>query len=86
MSEYKVKFYVNSKIGESDVFQYVKKLDIKERTKVDNHGKILKKGRPHNALEDAKLTAECFSRIVYGKNLFSEYNQFKMPLHLEGEN
>ena len=33
----------------------------------------------HNALEDCKLTAECFSRLVYGKNLFREYSQFEIP-------
>ncbi len=37
----------------------------------------------HNALEDAKLTAECFSRIVYGKKLFSEYNKFEIPDYLK---
>lgn len=37
----------------------------------------------HNALEDAKLTAECFSRLIYGKNLFSKYSQFKIPSYLE---
>jgi len=40
----------------------------------------------HNALEDAKLTAECFSRIVYGKTLLEEYNKFPIPEYLqEGE-
>ena len=33
----------------------------------------------HNALEDAKLGAECFSRLVYGKNLLTEYSQYKIP-------
>jgi DNA polymerase III epsilon subunit-like protein len=33
----------------------------------------------HNALEDCKLTAECFSRLMYGKNLFKEYSEFKIP-------
>lgn len=33
----------------------------------------------HNALEDSKLTAECFSRLMYGKNLFSEYAKFEIP-------
>ena len=33
----------------------------------------------HNALEDCKLTAECFSRLIYGKNLFQEYSQFEIP-------
>ena len=33
----------------------------------------------HNALEDCKLTAECFSRIVDGENLFPEYSGFEIP-------
>ena len=45
-------------------------------------GKILKQGRPHSALEDAKLTAECFSRLVYGESLLSEYRQFQIPQEL----
>lgn len=36
----------------------------------------------HNALEDAKLTAECFSRVVYGKNLIELYKQFDIPPYL----
>lgn len=39
----------------------------------------------HNALDDTKLTAECFSRIVYGKNLFEEYKNFKIPEYLKLE-
>jgi len=41
--------------------------------------------KEHNALQDAKLTAECFSRIVYGKNLLKEYSKFKIPDYLEKE-
>jgi DNA polymerase-3 subunit epsilon len=40
----------------------------------------------HNALEDAQLTAECFSRIVYGKNIFNEYAQFEIPEYLQHDN
>ena len=40
---------------------------------------IIKEGKHHNALEDAKLTAECFSRLVYGKNLFPEFSEFPVP-------
>jgi len=36
MSEYKVKFYKNSRNGKESVFEYVKKLDFK------NKGKVLK--------------------------------------------
>ena len=37
----------------------------------------------HNGLEDAKLTAECFSRLTYGKNLFPEYAKYKIPKELK---
>jgi DNA polymerase III subunit epsilon len=36
----------------------------------------------HNALEDARLTAECLSRIFYGKNMIKEYAHFKIPKYL----
>jgi|TARA_Y100000034_G_scaffold76924_1_gene92376 DNA polymerase III epsilon subunit-like protein len=42
-------------------------------------GKIVSEGKPHNALEDCKLEGECFSRLIYGKNLFQEYSQFEIP-------
>ncbi len=45
-------------------------------------GKLLRRGLPHNALTDAKLTAECFSRIVYGKNLLEEFKKFPIPEYL----
>jgi len=37
----------------------------------------------HNALEDCKLTAECFSRILYKRSLFSEYSKFDIPEYLK---
>jgi len=64
------KFSINEEKGKSDM----------------NLGNILKFcGFPedprgaHNALEDSKLTAECFSRLIYGKNLFPEYAKFEIP-------
>ena len=33
----------------------------------------------HNALADAKLEAEAFSRIIYGRPLFKEYTQYPIP-------
>jgi DNA polymerase III epsilon subunit-like protein len=38
--------------------------------------------KAHNALEDCKLTGECFSRLICGKNLFPEYSKFKIPKEL----
>jgi len=40
----------------------------------------------HNALEDAKLTAECFSRMIYGKSFFKEFEKFQIPKQLEAKN
>ena len=39
--------------------------------------------KAHNALEDCKLTAECFYRLVYGRNFFSEYSKFEIPKYLK---
>ncbi|MEX2368778.1 MAG: 3'-5' exonuclease [Candidatus Paceibacterota bacterium] len=33
----------------------------------------------HNALEDAKLTAEAISRLAYDKQLLGEYKKFSIP-------
>ena len=52
------------------------------RVHVEN-GKVIKKGRMHNALEDARLTAEIFSRVAKGKPLLKEYSRFKMPDYLK---
>src|SRR3989344_109326 len=37
---------------------------IKDPRKRIAGGKIIKEGTPHNALEDAKLTAKCFERLL----------------------
>jgi DNA polymerase III epsilon subunit-like protein len=44
-----------------------------------NGNKIEKQGKSHNALDDCKLEGECFSRLVYGKNIFPEFSQYKIP-------
>ena len=43
---------------------------------------ILDNRNKHNALEDAKLTAECFSRLLNGKVLFNEYEKYPVPNYL----
>jgi len=50
-----------------------------KRIGLDEKNKVKKEGTPHNALEDCKLTGECFYRLMYGKNLFSEYSKYKIP-------
>lgn len=44
---------------------------------------VITKGKPHNALEDAKLTAECFNRLMFGKSLFPEYSKFEILQELK---
>lgn len=44
---------------------------------------VIKEGVPHNALDDVKLTAECYSRLIFGKNLFPEYSESKVPSYLQ---
>lgn len=55
---------------------------MKDKRKDVKGTDVVKKGEPHNALEDAKLTAECFSRLMDGKNLFSEYAKYEIPEEL----
>lgn len=43
---------------------------------------IIREGTPHNALEDARLTAECLSRILYGKGKFQEFSEYAVPDYL----
>ena len=54
---------------------------IKDERRTLHEGEITE-GNPHNALEDAKLTAECFNRLMFGKNLFPEYAKFEIPTEL----
>jgi DNA polymerase-3 subunit epsilon len=37
----------------------------------------------HNALGDAKLTAECFSRLIFGEKLLDEYLEYEIPEELK---
>lgn len=53
-----------------------------ERIEIRNE-KLIKQGKKHNALEDCKLEAECFSRLLFGKGLFEEYNKFQIPKYLK---
>lgn len=38
--------------------------------------------KPHIAINGAKLEAEAFSRLLYGKPLFAEYERYPVPAHL----
>lgn len=44
---------------------------------------VEKQGKYHSALEDCKLEGEALSRIKFGKNIFKEYSEFKIPDYLK---
>jgi DNA polymerase III epsilon subunit-like protein len=46
-------------------------------------GKLINQGKKHNALEDCRLEAECFSRLLCNKGMFKEYNEFSIPNYLK---
>jgi len=66
----------NEMLGLADIIDLV---GLEDPRMLLKDGKIIKKGNPHNALEDAKIEAECFSRLVFGKNLISEFEEFPIP-------
>lgn len=39
--------------------------------------------KPHNALTGAKMEAEAFSRIIYGKGLLPEFKKYEIPNYLK---
>ena len=75
------------------IASYIYLLNHKNLLVKDNHsdftlGKVLNlcgiedNRGSHNALEDAKLTAECASRMLFGKKLLDEYKKFSVPNYL----
>ena len=39
--------------------------------------------KPHHALTGAKMEAEAFSRLIYGKNLLPEFEKYSVPDYLK---
>ncbi len=39
--------------------------------------------KPHNALTGAKMEAEAFSRLLFGKNLLQEFAHYSIPEFLQ---
>lgn len=70
----------NSKMNLPKVIEFCGMKDTRIQMK---DWKVVQEGTAHNGLEDAKLEAECLSRILYGKNLFREYSHFSIPDYLK---
>jgi len=47
--------------------------------KILNYVGLPSEPKPHNALTGAKVEAEAFSRIIYGRNLLDEFIGFEIP-------
>ena len=82
-------FMINKKLPIEEgknIFSLAKILEMcgmrDERVQMKEN-EVVKEGKPHNALEDAKLEAECLSRILYGKNVFPEFRNFPVPKFLK---
>lgn len=58
---------------------------LEDKRKQAEDGTISEEGTPHNALEDARLEAECFSRLLFAKPLFKEFEKFSVPEYLNNE-
>ena len=72
--------YKENAMGLSKILEFCGIPD--QRIKFDNQT-LVKEGKTHNALEDAKLEAECFSRLLTGKNLLPEFKKFPVPEHFK---
>lgn len=66
----------SSNLGLKEIIEYC---GMKDNRIQMREGDVIKEGNPHNALEDAKLTGECFSRLLYGENLFPEFEKYPIP-------
>lgn len=73
--------YLLKENGNSDMnlFGVLNFCGIPDQRKQVDDGRVSKEGTVHSALEDCKLEGECFYRLIYGKNLFSEYSQYEIP-------
>lgn len=65
--------------GDMGLHKVLEFCGIKDNRMALDGEEVKKEGKPHNALEDVKLTAECFSRLMYGKTLFEGFAEFKIP-------
>lgn len=73
------KFLLENKSSGMSLSKIADFCGIEDTRRILGEGKIIKEGESHNALGDARLEAECLSRIVFGKNLLREYSASPIP-------
>jgi len=79
------KFLIDSKENKSEMglHQVLELCGLPDKRIIVGVNEIIQEGEPHNALEDAKMEAECFNRLMFGKNLFPEFSKFEVPQELK---
>ena len=53
---------------------------------VFNYVGLPSESKPHNGLNGAKMEAEAFSRLIFGRKLLNEYNNYNVPEYLQKSN
>jgi DNA polymerase III epsilon subunit-like protein len=76
-------FLIEKELSGMRLSEIIQFCGLKDTRVIVEKGKIIQKGASHNALEDAYLEAECFSRLVFGKNFLSKYSGFPIPKELK---
>jgi DNA polymerase III epsilon subunit-like protein len=77
------KFFIKEGKSEMSLPNVLKFCGIEDERIQLKGNEIVKEGKSHNGLEDAKLEAECLSRIFYGKSLIKDYSKFSIPVYLK---
>lgn len=81
-NQLKGNFFIKEDHSEMNLPNILDFCGMKDERRIVNEKGIIFGGKEHNALEDCKITGECFSRIIFGKGLFGEFNKFEIPEYL----
>lgn len=75
------KFLIDEENHKSDMglHEVLELCGLPDKRKIIYDGEVKQEGEAHNALEDAKMTGECFMRLMFGKNIFPEFEKFEVP-------
>ena len=79
------KFLIDEEKHQSDMglHQTLELCGLQDNRRLMKDGEVEQEGDAHNALEDAKMTGECFMRLMFGKNIFPEFEKFEVPEELK---
>ncbi|MEK6847877.1 MAG: 3'-5' exoribonuclease [Nanoarchaeota archaeon] len=73
------KFLIKDGHSDMNLSKILELCGMKEERMMMEKNKVVTEGKPHGAMEDCRLEGECFSRLIYGKNIFPEFSKFLVP-------